>query len=341
MFIPPEWLEAIEAPMINQSDLPFRILTRRYGATLAFTQMLVPEKILNDQDYFEFHRKGLGIADVDRPVFVQLCGNDPDIIVQAGKKFQNYCDGIDLNLGCPQRVAQECHFGGYLLQQKDWPVVRTIVSSMSRSFTVPVTAKIRLCQPANKTAEFARHLEAAGVSCLTLHARHVSAQRRRKGPADLDQVAKVKQAVHIPVISNGNVRLHEDVVRNKLATGADGIMVGEMLLANPCLFSGIIPDPVGVSVEYLNICEDYPGTASMESVRTHVRHIIENQCSRCVWYRKFRRQLGLCMTVDDVMHLLCHKVQRWREFPLINDEEEDQVFPVLDDSEYFGLEDLR
>jgi len=89
-------LSFIAAPMVNQSDLPFRILVRRYGATLAYTQMLLPDKLLNDQDYLEFHQRNLSASadGLERPVVVQLCGNDPETIVRAGRKLQTYCDGI-------------------------------------------------------------------------------------------------------------------------------------------------------------------------------------------------------------------------------------------------------
>ncbi|KAJ7204711.1 tRNA-dihydrouridine synthase [Mycena pura] len=283
-------LSRICAPMVNQSDLPFRTLVQRYGATLAYTQMLKPDSLLNDQEYLEFHLRDLMLnpSCPERPTVVQLCGNDPEMIVQAGKKLQNYCDGIDLNLGCPQLVALNDHFGAYLLGQKDWPLVEQIVSAMSTSFTVPVSAKLRLCQPASKTLDLAERLEACGISWLTLHARTVSAQRRRHGAADLSQIKRLKDNLRLPVISNGNVRVYSDLTANLRATGADGLMVGETLLGNPCLFANNIPDPVDISLEYLSICRQYPGTATLSTIITHVRHFVEFQwltpfptCCRC------------------------------------------------------------
>ena len=90
-------LPFVAAPMVNQSDLPFRLLARKHGATMTYTQMLVPEKLLNDQDYLEYHIRDLTAASahpLNGPVVVQLCGHDPDTIVQAGKKLQNYCTAI-------------------------------------------------------------------------------------------------------------------------------------------------------------------------------------------------------------------------------------------------------
>lgn len=92
-------LTYIAAPMIKQSDAPFRLLTQRHGATLAYTQMLDPHKLLEDRDYLEFHQRDLTFGrdagnETDGSVVVQLCGNDPEIIVQAGKKIQGLCSGI-------------------------------------------------------------------------------------------------------------------------------------------------------------------------------------------------------------------------------------------------------
>lgn len=104
---------------------------------------------------------------------------------------------------------------------------------MSNSIAIPVSAKLRLCQPASSTVQLAQRLEAAGASWIALHARHVSARRRRQGAADLDQVKILKEGLRIPVLSNGNVRTYDDVENNRRYTGADGVMVGESLLSNP------------------------------------------------------------------------------------------------------------
>jgi len=308
-------LTAISAPMVNQSDAPFRLLTRRHGATLAYTQMLDPHRLLDDLDYFHHYLRDLQSTQWDtcsRPVVVQLCGNDPEVVVRAARRVQSYCDGIDLNLGCPQEHARQGHFGGYLLTKKDWPLVESIVSSMAHSLTVPASAKIRLC-PSAKTTDFGRLLEHAGASWVTLHARHVSAKRRRQGAADLDAIRELKQALMIPVVSNGNVQTFADVVHNASYTRANGVMVGETLLGNPCLFSGeAVRDPVLMALEYLELCERLEGVATVKTVQAHVRSIIAFQCERRPWYPKFRLALNDCQSVDDIKTLLCRQVRRWR-----------------------------
>ena len=162
--------------------------------------------------------------------------------------------GADLNLGCPQDIAREEHFGAYLLGKKDWPLVQGIgehlpppanflclpelmirraVSSLSHALCVPVSAKLRLCSPVSSTLALATNLQASGAAFLALHARHPSARRRRQGAADLSVVKTLVEGLDIPVISNGNVRTWDDVLHNKNYTGASGVMVGETLLDNP------------------------------------------------------------------------------------------------------------
>lgn len=94
----PDSLSLIAAPMVNQSDLPFRLLARKHGASLSYTQMLSPQKLLDDQEYLNFHLRDLQFCQDElgwgRPVVVQLCGNDPEVIVKAARKVERLCDAI-------------------------------------------------------------------------------------------------------------------------------------------------------------------------------------------------------------------------------------------------------
>ena len=155
---------------------------------------------------------------------------------------------------------------------------------------------MRLCNPVEYTLPFAGRLALAGSSWITLHARFgASTRKRRHGPADLSQVKLLKEGLQVPVISNGNVRTYEDVVQNHEFTRADGIMVGETLLGNPwyvsslsysgrgidlefSLFAGVTPDPVQISLEYLEVCRQCPeGSMDLEVAKKHVKHFIDFQ----------------------------------------------------------------
>ncbi|KAH9036172.1 FMN-linked oxidoreductase [Lactarius pseudohatsudake] len=311
-------LSHIAAPMVNQSDTPFRALVHRHGATLTYTEMLRPARLLSDPDYLAFHRRALELGRPSAgPVVVQVCGNDQDEIVRGAKTVVDLCDGIgpdvDLNLGCPQDIAREEHFGAYLLAKKDWPLVQGLVSSLSRSLSVPVSAKLRLCSPVSSTLALASNLEASGAAFLALHARHPSARRRRQGAADLTVVKTLVEGIGVPVVSNGNVRTWDDVSQNVEFTGASGIMVGETLLGNPFLFEGTLPDPVSASLEYLELCRTYPGTATLKTVQTHIRHFMEHQCRRRTWFPLFRTRLGQCTTTEEIETLLKGKVRQWHK----------------------------
>ena len=171
-----------------------------------------------------------------------------------------------------------------------------LVSGLTHTFPVPISTKMRLCNPMEHTLPLAKRLALAGSSWITLHARFgASTRKRRHGPANLSQVKLLKEGLHIPVISNGNVRTYEDVVQNQGFTCADGIMVGETLLGNPwyvmnlspngreidpefSLFAGVTPSPVEISLEYLEVCRRCPkGSVDLEVVKKHVKHFIDFQ----------------------------------------------------------------
>ena len=182
------------------------------------------------------------------------------------------------------------------IQQRHSQPGHHIVSGLTHTFPVPISTKIRLCNPVEYTLPFAKRLSLAGSSWITLHARFgASTWKRRHGPADLSQVKILKEGLQIPVISNGNVRTYEDVMQNREFTRADGIMVGETLLGNPwyasslsssgrgidpqlSLFSGVTPDPVQISLEYLEVSRRCPeGSVDLEVAKKHVKHFIDFQ----------------------------------------------------------------
>ncbi|KAI0040183.1 FMN-linked oxidoreductase [Auriscalpium vulgare] len=330
------------APMVKQSDTPFRALVHAHGATLSYTQMLRPSLLLSDPDYIAFNRRALALGrQTAGPVVVQLCGNDAETLVRGARTVVDLCDGVDLNLGCPQEVARDEHFGAYLLGQKDWPLVQNLVSSLSHALPVPVSAKLRLCTPTVATVPLAQSLAASGAAYVTLHARHASARRRRHGAADLSVVKNLVQKLQVPVVSNGNVRTWEDVKHNMEETCASGVMVGETLLGNPHLFEAKLSDPVAMSLEYLEFCRAYPDTATLQTIQTHVRHIMSFQCQRQPWFRQFDARLGQCASVDEIEVLISDRVRRWRGgvASIMSDEEEAEKTESWTD-ENFGLNDV-
>lgn len=193
---------------------------------------------------------------------------------------------------------------------------------MVSSLDVPISAKLRLCQPVDKTRELAQRLQNQGASWITLHARTVSARRRRQGPADLSVVKDLKSHLDIPVISNGNVRAFSDLQANLDYTAADGLMVGETLLDNPCLFANVVPDPFEISLEYLNLCTQYPETAALAAVQAHIRHFVGSQCNRQPWYPAFHEALKRTENAAAIGDLLRHRIN-------IAEKEEEREAPAV------------
>jgi len=229
----------ILAPMVGGSELAFRLLCRKYGAELCYTPMMSSEQFAVDEAY---RCEAFQTCEQDRPLVAHFSANDPQILLTASLLIQDQCDAIDINLGCPQRVAHAGHFGSYLMDHKDRPLVLSMVKKLAENLNIPVFVKIRIYDDPNETIEYCKQLQEAGAALIAVHARYRvnlvgrSGPGARDGAAILEQVKLIKQAVRIPVISNGNVISWDDVVGNAKYTQADGVMVAEGILDNPALF---------------------------------------------------------------------------------------------------------
>ncbi|CAK9031320.1 unnamed protein product [Durusdinium trenchii] len=226
------------APMVTQSDRPFRRLVRAHGCTLCYTEMLMADRFAQCEDY----RKaalGKGVCADDHPLVVQLAANDPTMLRDAARWAQKLgADAVDLNLGCPQGKAKTGNYGAWLASNRNnWPLIEAMVAKCARDLEIPIFCKIRLQATEACSQDYALRLQAAGCALLAVHGRRLeSAKERRGGAADLATVSKLKAVLQIPVLSNGNVKSAEDVERNLAFTQCDGIMVAEQLLRDPALF---------------------------------------------------------------------------------------------------------
>lgn len=238
----------ISAPMVEQSALPFRLLVRQNGADLAFTQMhharnfLIDENYRNDCiDWNDYkHNDGDKIKEamalqLEKHLIVQFCGNDPTTIVNAAKYVHNNVSAIDLNCGCPQKIAKRGNYGAYLLKNPD--LIVSILETMVKNLNCPITVKIRKLENVEDTINLCKRLENAGVSMITLHARTVDSSKLYTGPADWDVIKQCKENVNIPLIANGGISCHDDVLKCLEYTKCDGVMSSEALLENPRLFT--------------------------------------------------------------------------------------------------------
>ncbi|CAH1439683.1 unnamed protein product [Lactuca virosa] len=257
----------IVAPMYDASELPFRMLCRKYGAEAAYTPMLHSRIFAESNKY---RSKEFTTCKEDRPLFVQFCGNDPEILLEAAYRVESYCDYVDINLGCPQRIARTGNYGAFLMD--DLPLIKSLVTKLATNLTTPVSCKIRLFPSLHDTINYVKLLEDSGCSLIAVHGR--TRDERTKERANWDAIKSVKSSVKIPVLANGNIRHMDDVEKCLEVTGVDGVMSAEALLDNPALFGGfrsgdwVVEGDDGFEdggvdrgrlvVEYLKLCEKYP-----------------------------------------------------------------------------------
>jgi tRNA-dihydrouridine synthase B len=221
------------APMEEHTNYPFRLLMKQHGASLVCTERI------DAVDVARRHRRALRLlytSPQESPRAGQISGADPVVMAEAARVVEEHgFDLVDLNFECPIRRLMGRGEGGALLS--DPPALGRIVAAVVKAVSRPVTLKIRTGPDAeHETAvEVAQVAEQAGAAAVEVHARSV-AQAYVGGP-DWDVVARVKQAVRIPVLGSGGVREPQDVAKFLEHSGADGVSIGRGCLGNPWIFS--------------------------------------------------------------------------------------------------------
>ena len=225
----------ILAPMAGITDLPFRLIAKKYGPSLVYTEMVSSKAIFHDDTKT---KKLLEIDDKERPVAVQIFGSDVQTMVYAAKYVEQVSDIIDINMGCPAPKVVKNGDGSKLLLNLD--LAETIVKEVVKSVKKPVTVKLRKgWNNSNIVAvEAAKRFEKAGVSALTIHGR--TREEYYSGKCDLEIIKNVKQNVSIPVIGNGDIKDIGSAKKMLDETGVDGLMIGRASIGNPWVFQSII-----------------------------------------------------------------------------------------------------
>jgi len=230
--------KVVFAPMAGISNISYRKIIKQMGAGLIYSEMVSNMGIIYES------KKTidlLKINDNERPISIQIFGNDIDSFVKAAKYVEKNFkpDIIDLNMGCPvPKVAVKSQAGASLLKNPD--KIYEIVKSVVKAIKTPVTVKIRLGWDNTKIncVEVAKLIEKAGAKAIALHAR--TRADGYSGKAKWEYIKKVKDSVNIPIIGNGDIKTPEDAVKMLKETGCDAVMVGRAALGNPWIIKKII-----------------------------------------------------------------------------------------------------
>ena len=262
------------APMAGVTDFPFRLLCREMGCALAFTEMVSAKGMLLAPPGNRAARELLLTSPQEGPVALQLFGREPQTVAEAARRLAG--DGrfclVDLNMGCPAPKIAGSGEGSGLLREPDLAV--RVAEAVVRASPVPVTVKLRMGWDEDSLVyeELGRRLQDAGVSALTLHAR--TRRQFYAGRADWDAIARLKRAVSIPVIGNGDVTCLRDARRMMEQTGCDAAMIGRAAMGNPWVFAGRDPSPrerVEGALRHARMLMAFKGEAvAMREMRGHV-----------------------------------------------------------------------
>lgn len=220
------------APMAGVTDLPFRTLCKEQGAGLICMEMISAKAI-------SFHNKNtIALMEIDpceHPVSMQLFGSEPDLMAEVAKSIEDRdFDILDINMGCPVPKVVNNGEGSALLKNPN--LIEEIVRKVSSAISKPLTVKVRIGfenEPVD-IVEIAKRIEDAGAAALAVHGR--TRQQYYSGTADWDTIRRVKEAITIPVIGNGDVDSPLKAEALVKQTGCDAVMVGRAVRGNPWLF---------------------------------------------------------------------------------------------------------
>ncbi len=248
--------------MAGITDAPFRDLCAREGAAYAASEMISSDALLFASDKTK-HR--VAPADNGLPHAVQIAGSCPDALADVAElNVKNGAQVIDINMGCPAKKVCNKAAGSALLEHPS--LVKSILRSVVARVDVPVTLKIRTGPTVGNRngVDIAKIAEQEGIACLAVHGR--TREERFKGQAEYHTIAKIKRAVCIPVIANGDIVNAKDAKRVLDLTGADGVMIGRAAQGNPWVFRSITEQLAGRAAP-----EEPTMQQIFETVTTHLK----------------------------------------------------------------------
>ncbi|NWF90963.1 MAG: tRNA dihydrouridine synthase DusB [Ignavibacteriaceae bacterium] len=248
------------APMEDVTDLPFRLICKKLGADVVYTEFVNSEGLIRSSD--KTHAK-LKISNDERPVGIQIYGGNIESMIGGARIAEaENPELIDINAGCWVKDVVNYGAGSALL--KDPPFMQKLVQEVVKAVSIPVTVKTRLGWDENniQILDVAKRIEDAGAKAITIHCRTRSMGNR--GDVDWSWIPKVKEVVKIPVVLNGNVLTPHDVKKAFDETNADAVMIARGAIGNPWIFKEakelLLNDAISSEVNFkekIKICLDH------------------------------------------------------------------------------------
>lgn len=320
------------APMEDVTDASFRIVCKKFGADMVYTEFIPSDGLIRDAAKAIAKMK---TSDDEAPIAIQTYGNDPDAMVEAAKMADNAdqiagghgCDIIDINFGCPVNKIAGRGAGSGMMREPDKMVMITerIVKAVSK----PVTVKTRLGwdESSKIIVPLAERLQDAGIAALTIHGR--TRCQMYKGEADWTLIGQVKEnpRMHIPIIGNGDINSPQKAGEAFGKYGVDGIMVGRASFGHPWIFREIkhylttgeilpsmsVNDRVALAKWHLSLSTGLKGPVTgVLEMRRHLSCYFKGLPD----FKETRVKLVTAPTADEVMALLDYVSERWGDCPL-------------------------
>lgn len=249
------------APMAGVTDIAFRELCKELGCGLLYTEMVSAKGLYYGSSNTEALMR---ISALEKPVAIQIFGNDPKIMASACEIFNTRDDIciVDVNMGCPVNKIVKNGEGSALMQNPK--LAAEIIKEMKKVSKKPVTVKFRKGFDSNNVnaVEFAKYMEDAGIDAIAVHGR--TREQMYEGKADWDIIKAVKESVKVPVIGNGDVFSVEDAIRIKEITNCDAIMIARGARGNPWIFREVMQAINGEAIVY---------PTAVERIEMCIRHL--------------------------------------------------------------------
>ena len=249
------------APMADVTNLPFRLLCKKYGCGMGFTEQINSTQIARNKEQFEkeeFH--SIKTCKEEKPVCVQLFGNRAEDFGTAAKIIEKKFEILNINCGCPAPKETSIGAGAALL--KEPKKIAEIIKEMKSIAKKPITAKIRLGWNKNEGIKIAKVIEKAGADAIIIHGR--TAVQGYSGEADWKAIRKISENVSIPVVANGDVDSKESAEMILEKTKCEFAMIGREAMRNPLIFREITEgekaseeEKVNLFFEYYELCKKY------------------------------------------------------------------------------------